>query len=271
MVDSTLEKIKQFSDDQFSNENRLKARIQIYEFCEQKINWHQWVFDRLNFSNVARILELGCGNGQLWANNTHRLPENINIVLTDVSEGMVDAARKELSEYDNRFEFRVTDASETPFEDNRFQMIIANHMLNLIEDKEQVFSEIERLLADNGYVYASTLSTMNFHELFNIAGEFDKNMELDSTELIKSFNLENGEEVISRYFNVENSYIYQNDVIVKNTEPLILYLASCYAMEQLAILIDSINDFREFLDSIIRETGEIRITNKTVLFKFRKK
>ena len=229
MADSTLDKIKQFSDDQYSNENRLNARIQIYDFCEKKINWHEWAFDHLDFKNVARVLELGCGGGQLWTRNIHKIPEDIQVTLTDISKGMVDSVREELTQNNHRFEFRVTDACKTPFNSNHFQ------------------------------------------ELFDIAIGFDKSLVFDTTLTVHSFNLENGEDVLSSYFKVVNKYVYQNDVIMKNTEPLILYLASCCSPEQLDTLKNSIDDFRSYLESVINETGEVRITNKTVLFKFRKK
>ena len=121
MVDLTLEIIKQFSDDQYSNENRLNARIQIYDFCEKKINWREWVFDNLDFNNVERVLELGCGNGLLWQDNIHRIPENIHIVLSDISKGMVDSARKTLEKHNRQFEFKVTDACKTSFKTTIFR------------------------------------------------------------------------------------------------------------------------------------------------------
>jgi ubiquinone/menaquinone biosynthesis C-methylase UbiE len=270
-MDSTLEKIKQFSNDQYSNENRLNARIQIYDFCENKNYWHEWVFDNLDFSNVTRVLELGCGNGILWKENLHRVPENVHILVSDNSEGMVDAARKALEKHHHQFEFEIIDACQIPFKDNNFQMIIANHMLYHIENKKQVFSEIDRLLTANGFAYASTLSTRNLNELIDIISEFDNSLLFDNIQTIRNFNLENGEDVISGYFNVANSYIYQNDIIIRNTEPLILYLASCYSTEQLDVLTNNFSNFRSYLESVIRITGEIRITNKSILFKFGKK
>lgn len=271
IMDSTLETIRQFSNDQYSNENRLSARIQIYDFCEKKTNWQEWAFDNLDFSNVAGVLELGCGNGILWKRNIHRVPENVHIVLSDNSQGMVDAAREALEQHHHQFEFEVVDACQIPFKDNNFQMIIANHMLYHIENKEQVFSEIDRLLTGDGFAYASTLSTRNLNELIDIISEFDNSLLFDNIQTIRNFNLENGEDIISGYFNLANSYIYQNDIIIRNTEPLILYLASCYLMEQLDILINNFVDFRSYLESVIRKTGIIRITNKSVLFKFMKK
>lgn len=268
-MDLTLERIKQFSDDQYSNENRLKARIQIYDFCEKKINWHEWVFDKLDFSNISQVLELGCGNGQLWTNNINRVPRNVHIVLSDISKGMIDSAREALENQNSQFEFRVSDACETPFEDNQFQMIIANHMLNLIENKEQVFSEIDRLLTDDGFVFASSPSTKNLQELMNMVVGFNKSLEFDN-EIILSFNLENGEEVLSDYFTSVERSVYQNDIVINTSDPLLLYLASIYEGRQMDIYIEEFSEFRSYVESVLKTAGEIRITNKNALFRFRK-
>jgi ubiquinone/menaquinone biosynthesis C-methylase UbiE len=133
-MDPVLEKIKQFSDDQYSSDNRLEARIQLYRFCEHKTNLHHWIFDNLDFNNVTDVLELGCGNGTLWKENISKIPEDISIMLTDISNGMVDAARNTLSDSRGKFQFKVLDACRTRFHDASFQMIIANHMLYHIDD-----------------------------------------------------------------------------------------------------------------------------------------
>ncbi len=270
-MDTTLEKIRKFSDDQYSNDYRLSARIQIYDHCEKKLNWREWVFDRLDFKTVNSVLDLGCGNGILWKDNIHKLHGDIHIVLSDNSEGMANAAQQALREHSHQFDFKVADACNIPFENGSFQMVIANHMLYHVQDTGKVFSEIKRLLADDGSGYASTLSTTNQQELINVVIEFDKRLEFDTIQTIRSFNLENAEDVLSRQFLVEEKHIFQNDIIIKSVEPLILYLASCYSPEQLKILESNYVDFRAYLESIINKTDGMRITNKNVLFRFRKK
>ena len=95
-MDSTLGKINQFSDDDYSTELRLNARIQIYQYGENKQSWREWVFDKLDFKNVKKVLELGCGNGLLWRENIRKVPANLRIVLTYQSHGIVDYAMKNL-------------------------------------------------------------------------------------------------------------------------------------------------------------------------------
>ena len=67
MTDNTLETIKQFSSDQYSNENRLNARIQIYRYGEKKVSIRKWTFEHFDFARVKNVLELGCGNADVMA------------------------------------------------------------------------------------------------------------------------------------------------------------------------------------------------------------
>lgn len=269
MKESILDQIEQFSDDRYGNENRLNARFQIYDYCENKTSLQEWIFEKMDFTGVRDVLDLGCGNGLLWKSNLHRIPENTNIMLSDISEGMVDAARENLYP-DDRFSFHVTDACETPFDGNKYRMIVANHMINHIVDKPIFFSELCRLLTDNGYAYASTLSSGNFLEAFSIADGFDQRLIFKNDDIPQGFTLENGEKILSNYFDVTDQYTYENDVIITCPEPLLLYLASCFQSEQLDIMINRFDDFRKHIELVIARSEQLRITNRVVLFKFRK-
>ncbi|MFR3392065.1 MAG: class I SAM-dependent methyltransferase [[Clostridium] scindens] len=46
-------------------------------------------------SQECDILEIGCGDGTLWKDKRSvKLPEDIHIVLSDISEGMLRDARR---------------------------------------------------------------------------------------------------------------------------------------------------------------------------------
>ena len=269
-MDIMLEKIKQFSSDQYSNQNRLNARIQIYRYSQNKTGWREWLFSHLDFTGVNRVLELGGGNGLLWQVNVNKIPENVQVVLTDISPGMVDAAREKLQQYGDRFDFQVVDVCRIPYPDNTFQMAIASHMLYHVEDKDEAFSEINRVLTPGSYAYATTISSGNWQELYDVIPAFNPKLRLNQINGTRSFNLENGEQVLSGYFSDVQPYIYQNNIVLTSVEPVIYYLASCFSAEQLEILTGNIGKFREYLHDILNKTGKIELTNKSVMFKFRK-
>lgn len=58
---------------------------------------------------IRKVLEIGCGDGTLWKENKDKLPENIEITLSDISEGMLRDARRNAGIGDHRFRFRHFD------------------------------------------------------------------------------------------------------------------------------------------------------------------
>jgi len=271
VIDSTLEQIKQFSNDQYGNEKRLNARIQLYRFSRNKISWREWLFNQLELLKVQNILEIGCGNGILWQENINKIPAGAHIVLTDVSPGMVNAARETFGT-DRRFECKVLDANQPmPFGSGSFQMVLASHMLYHVDNKAMVFSEIDRVLSPEGTAYATTASVNTMGELDQAAVAFNRSLSISMAEFLRSFNLENGGHVLKKYFTVVEKAIYRNAVFVADVESLILYLASCYDVKQLEILTHNIGEFRHHLATLVNNSGKLKITSKAGLFKFKRK
>ncbi len=74
----------------YKNSNNLKVRINLHElYSQNKIDWFTWIFSHIKFSKINSLLEIGCGNGQLWLNNHIEL-RNRQIFLSDSSYGMIE-------------------------------------------------------------------------------------------------------------------------------------------------------------------------------------
>ena len=68
-------------DEQYKNAGNLNARIRLHhEFSTNKYGWFRWVFDHYDLPSQARILELGCGPGDLWLDNMARIPSGWGVV-----------------------------------------------------------------------------------------------------------------------------------------------------------------------------------------------
>ena len=71
-------------------------------------------------SSICRnmnILELGCGSGTFWTVNQDKLPPDINVTITDISEGMIRDAKRNitnsgLAQYN--FSYNTTDCCNIP-------------------------------------------------------------------------------------------------------------------------------------------------------------
>ncbi|WP_340022434.1 class I SAM-dependent methyltransferase [Paenibacillus sp. FSL K6-1096] len=265
--DELLSQILKFSEDQYSNEHRLNARIQLYQYCEHKVDWHEWVFDHLRLSDGLKIAEIGCGTGILWAKKLNEVPPRTEIFLTDASGAMVETTKGNIHDPLDSFQYEMVDAENMPWPDHSFDMLIANHLLYHFQDHSKIFSEIKRVLVPNGTVYASTVSADNYRELLQFMLEFDDRLSFFN-EAVKNFNMENGRDILSKHFNVTAQYILQNDIVIQTAAPLILYVASYFTQDQLDILISRFSELYECLQVTLDHLGAMRITNRNVLFQF---
>ena len=58
---------------QYRDSGNLKARIALHSrFSTNPYGWFRWVFDHLDLPPQNRLLELGCGAGDLWVENSHQ-------------------------------------------------------------------------------------------------------------------------------------------------------------------------------------------------------
>ena len=147
--------------------NSQNARAELHRrFSANPYGWNRWVFDALEkLPAQARILELGCGPAHLWADNAGRIPAGWEITLGDLSDGMIEVARQNLSGVSHPFEFKQFDAQSLPFDDESFDVVVANHMLYHIPDRVKAIAEIWRVLKADGRLVASTVGEQHMQEI----------------------------------------------------------------------------------------------------------
>ena len=104
---------------QYATSANLDARIRLHaEFSTNPYGWLPWVFDQLLIlPATATILEIGCGTGQLWAENQARIPAGWTLILSDQSPGMLDKSAATLAHLQHPLRFEQIDAQQIPYED----------------------------------------------------------------------------------------------------------------------------------------------------------
>jgi len=257
--------IREFTETQYKTPEKLKARYQIYEFGTSKISWANWVFDKINFFNKYSVLELGCGPGELWKQNLERIPLKSQIILSDNSEAMVKEAKSSLSGINMFTDFKKIDAQAIPYPENEFDMVIANHMLYHCPDIDKVLREIVRVLKPHAPLYASTLSKTHLSEFKELFSDFDKIIE-GFRAFSYRFNLENGEDILSKYFRKVKLYTFRNNLKVPKVEPIIQYLLSNTNDSIHSLLQSKISKLRLILKEKIEAHGSIKITGLSGMF-----
>lgn len=249
---------KQFKDDKY-----LNARIALHRrFNTNPYSRYKWFFDRFDVPEQAHIVELGCGPGDLWKENLDRIPAGWDITLTDLSEGMLAAAQRNLSSGGRAFTFEMADAQDLPFEDSRFDAVIANHMLYHVPDRARAFAEIRRVLKPDGTLYASTNSETNMDELW---GVFRRHIPERKHFLVagSGFTLENGAAQLSAAFGDVQRYDCTDSLRVTDAEAVVAYFASFNVSTDTPITEAQLAAIRDDVDARIQAEGAF-VINKLV-------
>lgn len=248
--------------EQYKNAKNLNDRIRLHEkYSTYKQGWFNWLFEKIDFSKVNRLLELGCGNGKLWQENKIDL-RNREIFLSDISEGMVEEVRNKLG---SDFNCIVADAEKIPFKDAYFDSIIANHVLFYLNDLNQGLKEIRRVLRPNGILYCSTYGSRHMKEITDIVQNFDSRINLSNHSLHDVFGLENGECILKQYFTSVQRMDYQDSLEITESKPLIDYIMSCHG-NQNEILGPRLSEFKEYIEELLQKDGKIVVTKQAGLF-----
>ncbi len=248
--------------EQYKNAKNLNDRISLHEkYSTNKQGWFNWLFNQIDFSRVNRLLELGCGNGKLWQENRIDL-RNREIFLSDISEGMVEEVRNKLG---SDFNCIVADAEKIPFKDSYFDTIIANHILFYLNDLNLGLKEIDRVLKSDGILYCSTYGNNHMKEITEIVQNFDSRINLSNHSLYDIFGLENGESILKEYFFNIQRMDYKDSLEITESKPLIDYIMSCHG-NQNEILGPRLNEFKEYIEELLKKTGKIVVTKQAGLF-----
>lgn len=237
---------------QYRNSTNISARIRLHRlFSSNKQGWFPWIYEQCQITEGMKILELGCGNGRLWIENKAKLPADCEIVLSDISEGMIRDVRREQSLQDDRFSFAAFDCHAIPYEDASFDLVIANHVLFYCKDVDRVCSEVGRVLKPGGRFVCGTYGVAHMQEVSRLVTQFDDRITLSGENLYEHFGKENGAQALAPYFAEVDWQQYEDALIVTQAEPLIEYVLSCHGNQNQYIL-EKYNKFRKYVEGQIR-------------------
>lgn len=210
--------------DQYAGASHLLARIQLHQrFSTNPVSFFTWMYDQIGLEPGLDVLEVGCGSGDFWQANKDRVPDAVHLTLTDLSSGMIQDARKSISS-NLQVKFAAADVEHLPFPPNRFDVILANHMLYHVPDIPRAVKELARVLRPGGRLVASTNGTGHLRELMELRAELG--FPPAPIRAFRRYGLENAPKILGKQFKNVRIVPYNNSLFVTEPQPLVDFLHS---------------------------------------------
>ncbi|HEX2946543.1 MAG TPA: class I SAM-dependent methyltransferase [Clostridia bacterium] len=249
--------------EQYKDDSNLSVRSNLHaKYSTNQQGFFSWLFEEYEFLKGYRILELGCGNGLQWHGRISRLPDDCILVLSDFSEGMVKAVWEKYSNEKNLLAQRI-DIQSIPFPDNCFDVIIANHMLYHVPDLSKALAEVKRVLKSGGVFYAATNGNGGMHSYLREAFR-QVNPGINAFTKDFSFSMQNGLEILGRFFDDVKRYDYEDSLSVTVTEDLTAWLKSAVTISSYSE--NDLDGFYDYFEGIRQREGAINIPKESGLF-----
>lgn len=215
---------------QYASDHNLLVRAHFHQrFNTNHADLRDWFFAHADITHAKRILEVGCGNGDLWQNHLDLLPLDATLTLSDFAVGILQQAQAKFANHKQVSVVQV-DVQEIPFPDNSFDVVIANHVLHHVQNIPLALAEIRRVLRPGGHFFAIANGTHGFEHYLHTAIQqvapgnpaFAQNL---------PFNLQNGAQLLNQEFTAVTQVAYPNSLHVTDPKAISEYLRSTQNMQ----------------------------------------
>ncbi|WP_407413818.1 class I SAM-dependent methyltransferase [Methanobrevibacter sp.] len=163
---NTKERTKQHFNKTATDYNNSEDGKFVESMYEELVN-------EIQKSKSGKILDVGCGNGNLF---TLLSDEKYELYGIDFSENMITEAKDKCGE---KASFFVADAEKLPFNDNTFDIIVCNASFHHYIHPDIVLTEMQRVLKDNGklligdpYISTPVRPVINLLTKFSPEGDY---------------------------------------------------------------------------------------------------
>jgi ubiquinone/menaquinone biosynthesis C-methylase UbiE len=165
-------------------------------------------------------LEIACGTGRVTRHIRKTIPADVKFTATDISNDMLNVARRELDK--ENIVFQAEDAQNLSFPDNSFDLVICQFGMMFLPDKKKGFDEIYRVLKPGRkfmfFTWDNTLNMPLFKLLVNdlVVPHFEDE---DNTRFFVPFSLYQPKMLTDWMENAGFKNVETNNVILKSGSP----------------------------------------------------
>lgn len=237
--------------EQYQKHNNLDIRVELHKrYSKNKFGFNNWIFSNYQITDDIKVLELGCGTGELWKNQLDVIDKMEQLIVTDFSSDMVEKTKSVIGNRDN-VEYKIMDIQNISFENETFDIVIANMLLHHVDDIDKALDEVNRVLKKGGIFYCATFGENGVVDYLASLFKNEINQELEN----KTFTLQNGKNYLIRYFNNVEKLLYDDELQVTNIDDLVQYIQS----------LKGISEIGSLDETIIRKRLEMKFNNSMLV------
>jgi len=223
VADDTTQRTDAAVRDNYATNTNLTSRRGLLSYAVEPETPQPNVVDALDWTDDARVLDIGCGDGVWTLLAADRTPRGAVIGL-DFSRGMLDALAQRTTDV-----ARVqADANTLPVRGRSCDVVLAMWMLYHV-DRDRAVAECARVLRPGGKLIAATNEASFLPTLDNFLQEAASEVAgepLDEWLGTMAFSLENGAAWLTPHFAQVECIVNETPFEVPDAAPLLAYLES---------------------------------------------
>jgi SAM-dependent methyltransferase len=258
---STREEHTLTSPDQYATSSNLDARIRLHrKYTPDGNDMLDVIWNHYDFADGQSVLEVGCGSGAFWRHNKAKTTD-INLLLTDASEGMLDAAKDNLAGSGFTPAYEVARAESLQFGDSQFDAVLAHFMLYHVSDKVRAIQELCRV--SRGWVGIVLLGANSMGRIFDVLGQIDPDIAPPVSDA-DLFTASMAREPIEATFSNVQAIDYMHTMKVTDAHDILLYAQS--SERSAALGTDFWAQYHQHVKAEIAQLGYFEVTKCCTLF-----
>jgi SAM-dependent methyltransferase len=251
-------------DQQFGTDDYLRVRQATHDlYSVPRIDFPEWALNRLDWRGDELILDVGSGSG-IYAERLKTLAPDAHYLGLDQQIGM-------FARHTAQGSLTVGGAHELPFPDHTFDVVMANHMLYLVADVDEVLRELRRVMKPSGILMTATNSIQTMPEFGALYRRAVMLLSAPGSSytpqpfsVAASYSLESAPAALHRHFYAVVRHDLPQALVFETAEPALAYLESLRSLREPRLPPDVRWDdvmmiLREQIDRVIAHFGELLV------------
>ena len=147
--------------------------------------WSQAMVDHARTKEGDRLLDVGCGSGAAARYASQVGGHQGNVSAIDLNAGMIAYAKS--SDANAKIDWLQGDVTDMPYDDNAFDVIVGNQLLQFLPEKEIGLAEIKRVLSPDGHLTLNVYCAPHRNPAHAAVGKALENRNVDAKGVLHPF------------------------------------------------------------------------------------